>query len=170
MERRKFIAGLGSAAMACPLVARAQQLPEIGYLSSRTRVRDAPFNAAFRQGLKEIGFVEGQNVAIEYRWADGQNHRLSELAADLVRRRVSVIAATSGSTLAAKGATSTIPIVFSMAGDPVDLKVVASLRRPGGNITGVTTLSVEVGPKRLELLHELLPNAVVVALLVNPTG
>jgi putative ABC transport system substrate-binding protein len=170
MRRREFITLVG-AALGCPLAVSAQQaLPVIGYLSGRSRERDAPFIAAFRQGLKDIGFVEGQNVVMEFRWADGRNNRLPELADDLVRNRVSVIAATSGSTLAAKAATSTIPIVFSMAADPVALNVVPSLHRPAGNITGVTTLGVEVGPKRLGLLHEMLPNATIVALLVNPTG
>jgi putative ABC transport system substrate-binding protein len=155
-----------------PLAARAQGrgVPVIGYLSSRARERDAPFVAAFRQGLREIGFVEGQNVAIEYRWAHDNNERLPALVADLVQRQVSVIAATSGSAVAAKAATGTIPVVFSMAGDPLELQVVPSLGRPGGNVTGVTSLGVEVAPKRLEILHELLPPATDVALLVNPTG
>lgn len=175
MNRRELIglAGVAAAPLTFwPLLARAQGrgLPVVGYLSSRSRERDAPFVAAFRQGLKEAGFVEGQNVAIEYRWADDDNDRLAALAGDLVRRPVNVIAATSGTALAAKAASATIPIVFSMAGDPVELKVVPSLARPGGNITGVTTLGVEVSPKRLEILHELLPQAADFALLVNPAG
>ena len=173
MRRREFIAGLGSAAVALPLVARAQQpvMPVVGFLNSQSADGFAPYVRAFRQGLGETGFVEGRNVAIEYRWAESQNDRLPAMAADLVRRRVAVIVAGGPpSIFAAKAATTTIPVVFTTAGNPVELGLVASLARPGGNVTGVTALSVEVGPKRLELLHELIPTANIMALLVNPTN
>jgi putative ABC transport system substrate-binding protein len=171
MRRREFITLLGGAA-AWPLDAVAQQraLPVIGYLNTRTANEDPQLLDGFRQGLDQAGYVEGRNVAIEFRWADGQVKRLPDLAADLVRRRVNVIAALSGSlpAQAAKGLTSTTPIVFLMGGDPISAGLVASLNRPGGNVTGVAMLSTEMTPKKLELLHELLPNAKTMALLVNP--
>jgi putative ABC transport system substrate-binding protein len=173
MRRREFIFSLGGAA-AWPLAARAQQpaMPVVGYLSGRSRDTDMPFTTAFRKGLNETGYVEGGNVAIEYRWADGQYDRLPILAADLVRRQVAVIAAAGGSSpaLAAKATTTTIPIVFQTGDDPVEAGLVASLKQPSGNITGVTSLNAEVVPKRLELLHELLPAATIMALLVNSTN
>ena len=173
MRRREFITVIVGTAVSWPLAARGQQaaMPVIGFLDFRAP-NDAPqLLAAIRQGLKEIGFVEGQNVAIEYRFAENHNERLPELAADLVRRQVNVIVTppTPGA-LAAKAATTTIPIVFSTGGDPVRLGLVASLNRPGGNATGVTVLTVAVAAKRLELLHELIPTVRVLAVLVNPAN
>jgi putative ABC transport system substrate-binding protein len=177
MKRREFISLLGGAAasyVSWPLAARAQQpgkLPTIGFVGSDSPDLYADRLRAFRLGLKSTGFIEGQNVAIEYRWAEGRNDNLPALTTDLVHRQVAVIVApTTPSVLAAKAATETIPIVFFVAGDPVDLGLVASLGRPSGNLTGATTLTLEVGPKWLQLLHEMVPNATSLALLINPTS
>ena len=170
MRRREFIAVIGTAT-AWPFVARAQQpnIPLVGFLNVGSSDGYRPMAAAFRQGLQETGYVEGQNFAIEYRWGEGQSDRLPPMIADFIHRQVAVIAATSTpAALAAKSATKTVPIVFETGGDPIQLGLVTSLSRPSGNITGVTQLNGQVVPKALEVLHELLPTAKTVALLVNP--
>jgi putative ABC transport system substrate-binding protein len=172
IARRKFVAALGGTALTWPLAARAQQLamPVIGYLSSLSLESGSAPTPSFGKGLSETGFVEGRNVAIEYRWANNDYKRLPELAADLVRRRVAVVYTSGGvvSALAAKAATASIPIVFAMGADPVASGVVASLNRPGGNVTGIAFLTTELGGKRLGFLKELVPGAARYAALVNP--
>jgi putative ABC transport system substrate-binding protein len=173
MRRREFIMLFGGAAAAWPLVAPAQQaVPVIGFLNSGSAVGREQLLAAFRQGLTETGYVDGRNLAIEYRWAEGRYERLPELTADLVRRRVAVIAATGGSVapLAAKGATTTIPIVSVFDGDPVAFGLVASINQPGGNLTGISLVASIIEAKQLELLHELVPKTRVIAILVNASN
>jgi putative ABC transport system substrate-binding protein len=172
VRRRDFITLLGGAAVAWPLAARGQQpaMPVIGFLNSASPAPYAPMVAAFRQGLKETGYSEGQNGAIEYRWANAQYDRVPAMAAELVDRRVAVIVANTPGVLTVKAAITMTPIVFTTGGDPMQMGLVASLSRPGGNVTGATTLNVEVAPKRLELAHELLPAKTVIATLVNPTN
>jgi putative ABC transport system substrate-binding protein len=174
MRRRQFISTLAGASAAWPLTARAQQrgVPLIGFLHPGSAEPNANLLAAFRKGLADTGYTEGRNVAIEFRWAHGENSRLEELAADLVRRQVAVIVTPIGTVtaLAAKKATTTIPIVFSAGTDPVKAGIVASLRRPGGNVTGVNYMAAELSAKRLGLLHELMPSAARIALLVNPAN
>src|SRR5713101_7351519 len=174
MRRRALVSLLGSTTAIWPLAVRAQQkaVPVIGSLSGGSSEPSARYVAAFRQGLNETGYVEGQNVKIDYRWADGQDDRLPALAADLVGRKVDMIATIGGSPAAhaAKNATSTIPIVFVVGSDPVGEGLVASLARPGGNVTGVTNLTVDLMSKRFELISELVPQAKTIALLVNPSS
>jgi putative ABC transport system substrate-binding protein len=172
--RRQFITLLGSAAVTWPIVAQAQQpaMPVIGYLGPESPAAFASRVRAFQQGLSETGYVEGRNVVIEFRWAEGQHNKLPALAVELVGRSVNVIVAPGGApaALAAKSATTKIPIIFEMGADPIAMRLVESLNRPGGNLTGVTSLNVQLTPKRLEILHEALASARVIAVLVNPTS
>ena len=171
MRRREFLGVCAAAAW--PLAVRAQQpMPVIGYLGAESPAAFASRVRAFREGLGEAGYVEGRNVAIEFRWAEGQHNRLPALAADLVGRPVTVIVAPGGApaALAAKSATTSIPIIFEMGADPIAIGLVETLKRPGANLTGVTSLNVQVTPKRLEILHEVVPASAVIAVLLNPTS
>jgi len=172
MRRREFIKVIGGGAVAWPIVARAQQpaMPVIGWLSARSPSEAASVLQAFRQGLGQLGYFEGKNITIEYRWAEGRYDRLPALAAELVSRRVTIIAATGGepSPLAAKAATTTIPIVCTLGGDPVQIGLVASLNQPGGNLTGTTIMASEMAAKRLDLARQLVPNTNSIAMLINP--
>ncbi len=170
MDRRKFISGIAGGLLAIPLGARSQNssIPVIGFLSGQSPGPYAPYVAAFRKGLSETGYVEGKNVAIEFRWAESHPDRVPALAADLVRHQVAVLFATGGTAREAKAATATIPIVFTTGNDPVEGDLVASLAHPGGNATGVSFVPAELAAKRLELLHQLVPNATVIAMVLNP--
>jgi putative tryptophan/tyrosine transport system substrate-binding protein len=170
MRRRDFLTGIAGSAAVWPLAARAQQLPVVGFLNNRSVETSHHLVAAFRHGLVDRGFIEGRDVTIEYRFSEGHRDLLPKLAADLVERRVNVIAAGPGADLAAQAATSTTPIVFMSGGDPVTLGLVTSLNRPGGNLTGVTMLAAELEAKRIGLLHELVPQARSIALLIDPNA
>jgi putative tryptophan/tyrosine transport system substrate-binding protein len=172
MLRRQFLSMVGTSALLLPVFARAQSGPVIGFLGSETAALWKDRVSAFRQGLADAGYVESQNVGVEYRWAEGHNDRLPALAAELVQQRISALVVLGGtaSALAAKGATTTIPVVFRIAVDPVEAGIVASLNKPGGNVTGVTTMGADLGPKQLEVLRELVPAATEFALLSNPTN
>src|SRR5437870_2565201 len=172
MDRRMFIESIAGGILAAPLLARAQKspIPVIGFLSGQSPGPWAPYVAAFRAGLNEAGYVEGKNVAIEFRWAEGQYDRLPALAADLVRHQVAVVVAAGGGAREAKAATATIPIVFTTGNDPVEDGLVTSLAHPGGNATGVSFVPAELVAKRLELLHQLVPKASVIAMIMNPAN
>jgi putative ABC transport system substrate-binding protein len=170
MRRRDFIAVISGAAATWPMMASAQlSLPAIGFLNGASPEGYTPYVAAFRDGLKESGYIDGQNVTIEFHWAEGHYERLPDMAADLVQHQVSVIVANTPANLAAKKATDTIPVVFTTASDPVQIGLVSNLSRPGGNVTGVSQINEALGPKRLELAHELMPAATLIGLLVNPS-